>query len=130
MRGAYFGEGTGPVLLTYVRCSWIKSSLFYCDDDYTRRITYRNHNNDVGVRCQGMATTLRLIINVHVVPPQPCESGDIRIYSSNPLSGTVQVCISGTWGDICNNYWGSNDARVACRQLGFPAEGQKCLLWL
>uniref|UniRef100_A0A1X7V0V9 SRCR domain-containing protein n=1 Tax=Amphimedon queenslandica TaxID=400682 RepID=A0A1X7V0V9_AMPQE len=107
--GSYFGEGTGPVLLTYLSCESHDSSWFYCDYDYNERPTYRNHNNDMGVRCQVY---------------QPCENGAIKIvYSSNPLKGQAQVCVDGTWGSICDRKWDNTDASVFCRQLGFPAEG-------
>ena len=53
-----------------------------------------------------------------------CKHGSIRLAgSSDPLRGRVEVCVNGTWGSVCNDYWHNNDARVACRQLGFPAEG-------
>ena len=42
--------------------------------------------------------------------------------ASAPNSGNVEVQQpNGTWLDVCdNNFWGANDAMVACRQLGFP----------
>lgn len=60
--GAYFGEGTGPVLLTYLSCESDDSSWFYCDYDYNQRPTYRNHNNDMGVRCQGMIVHVYILL--------------------------------------------------------------------
>lgn len=49
-----------------------------------------------------------------------CNLGDIRLVGgSNPLEGRVEVCAYNQWGTVCDDFWGTNDARVACRQLGY-----------
>ena len=62
------------------------------------------------------------------VGPSPgitCTNGDIRLMDGQrPSEGRVEICYDNQWGTVCDDSWGSTDAGVACRQLGYASVGR------
>lgn len=53
-----------------------------------------------------------------------CVLGEVRLSGGySPLEGTVEICVDGEWGSVCDDLWSSEDANVVCRQLGFSNLG-------
>ena len=102
---AYFGEGSGPINLDNVQCTGNETLLVDCP-----HVTAHNcfHFEDAGVVCANSS----------------CTDRSIRLIGGNsPLEGRVEVCLLGVWGTVCDDLWGTADARVACRSLGYPSSG-------
>ena len=52
---------------------------------------------------------------------QSCTNGALCLVGGRSSNkGRVEICINGVWGTVCHSSWSSKDARVVCRQLGFP----------
>ena len=43
------------------------------------------------------------------------------------MQGRVEICNRNVWGTVCDDFWGTTDAQVACRQLGFATTGSVAL---
>ena len=72
------------------------------------------------VRC-----TLKKLTHIFCFILYPgCTQGDIRLLGgTSELEGRVEFCNNNQWGTVCDDAWGTPDATVVCRQLGFSTTG-------
>ncbi|XP_062570475.1 neurotrypsin-like, partial [Saccostrea cucullata] len=99
---AYFGPGTGLVLMANVRCNGTENSLLDCG--HTDELNLGcSHSEDAGVMCMK-------------APP-------VRLSKQKDFQGRVEVYKNNRWGTICDRNWDYKDASVICRSLGYSEQG-------
>ncbi|XP_054748966.2 deleted in malignant brain tumors 1 protein-like [Lytechinus pictus] len=107
---AYFGEGSGNIVLDDVSCWGYESQLLEC---WSAGVGNNNcgHHEDVGVECYPQSPT-----------PDPLAppANSLRLVNgSTPYDGRLEIYHNGEWGTICHDSFDPDDADVACRQLGY-----------
>ena len=121
--------GTFGIFLDNLGCTGTESRLIQCPHNGVN-VHNCQHFEDVGVRCLESLTSTST--NIVLVKPSPkpfcsytdCTNGDIRLIGgSTSFEGRVEICYNNNWGTVCDDQWGTPDATVACRQLGYSTTG-------
>uniref|UniRef100_A0A8C7B0H0 Neurotrypsin n=1 Tax=Neovison vison TaxID=452646 RepID=A0A8C7B0H0_NEOVI len=98
---AYFGEGSGPIVLDEVRCTGNELSIEQCPKSSWGEHNC-DHKEDAGVSCT------------------PLTDGVIRLGGGKGShEGRLEVYHRGRWGTVCDDGWTELNTYVVCRQLGF-----------
>ena len=78
----------------------------------------------VKVRLSQLLTTEDMIYEICYMHAAPCTNGQLRLAGGSiPNEGRVEICMGNVWGTVCDDAWGSADATVVCRQLGYSTTG-------
>ncbi|NXV54299.1 NETR protein, partial [Molothrus ater] len=123
---AYFGEGSGPVLLDEVRCTGNELSIEQCPKSPWREHNC-GHKEDAGVSCTPLTGTP--VINHHRKKQDKgrvhssaknFSNGALRLAGGKGShEGRLEVYHTGQWGTVCDDGWTELNTQVVCWQLGF-----------
>ncbi|XP_038648272.1 uncharacterized protein LOC119963342 isoform X3 [Scyliorhinus canicula] len=97
LSGSYYGEGTGTIWLSDMKCLGIEPALDQCSGSLVV-VNNCTHNQDAGVACSGSF---------------PIRLTDGR----NMCSGRVEIWYQSAWSTVCNDGWDLTDGDIVCKQL-------------
>uniref|UniRef100_A0A4W3GLV0 Soluble scavenger receptor cysteine-rich domain-containing protein SSC5D n=1 Tax=Callorhinchus milii TaxID=7868 RepID=A0A4W3GLV0_CALMI len=123
---ATFGQGTGRVWLSDVRCNGTEAALDQCPaKPYGNNNCH--HSQDAGIICSGKEISPALFSLIQIIiepkpksflPPSLSGPVPVRLVDGNNMcSGRVEVLHNSTWGSVCGDRWDKKGASVVCRAL-------------
>ena len=121
-----FGQGHSSIMFGYVYCSGNEDSLFDCRRNVFSVTSYcSNHKYDLGLKCERKIYFIYIFIKITccVFSLALCKDGTVQLQGGSQTQGRVEVCVNGTWGTVCSDFWDNADASVVCRQLGYSRYG-------
>ncbi|XP_050957801.1 deleted in malignant brain tumors 1 protein, partial [Labeo rohita] len=98
---AHFGQGSGPIWMSYVVCNGLESTLKNCGSRGWSKSNC-DHDYDTGVIC----------------------SDKIRLVGGSRCSGRLEIVHNQTWMSVCDAAFDQQDAEVVCRELDCGAPVQ------
>ncbi|KAL0153183.1 hypothetical protein M9458_051510, partial [Cirrhinus mrigala] len=98
--GAHYGQGSGPIWMSYVVCNGSESTLKNCGSRGWSK-SNGDHDYDAGVICS-----------------------EVRLVGGSRCSGRLEILHDQTWMSVCDAAFDQQDAEVVCRELDCGAPVQ------
>jgi deleted-in-malignant-brain-tumors protein 1 len=108
--GNRYGAGRGQIWLDDVECVGYETDLSFCRHNGWG-VHNCGHQEDVSIFCNDSTVVVY-------------NGTRARLAGSHlHTEGRLEVYHDGVWGTVCDDGFSANDARVACRSLGFADAG-------